>query len=218
MNFVNKFTLNYLIIYILLNKCIESVFIDQNFYVFLNQICLTHQKNIIFTNFRNTSQIYKYFNENSCNHYIMSAKGLNEEYSEDIRILDQKNVNLMIELNNDQDFDDLSQKVFNSYFSMNVNFILVLKSQTLIDIELNLFNNFNGFRCYVIRYENDLNVVKVSYIRPIINGCHEYNGILYSIDPKVKDMLTSQTCNLNGTHLKVVTNIVSIKRYLKIIS
>jgi len=148
----------------------------------------------------------------------MSAKGLNEEYSEDIRILDQKNVNLMIELNNDQDFDDLSQKVFNSYFSMNVNFILVLKSQTLIDIELNLFNNFNGFRCYVIRYENDLNVVKVSYIRPIINGCHEYNGILYSIDPKVKDMLTSQTCNLNGTHLKVVTNIVSIKRYLKIIS
>ncbi|CAG2166371.1 unnamed protein product [Oppiella nova] len=66
---------------------------------------------------------------------------------------------------------------------------------------------FNDFRSIVIRYETDLNEVAVAYIRPVINGCHSYNGILYSTDSTVKDKITSNTCNLNGTQLRVVVNI-----------
>ena len=104
---------------------------------------------------------------------------------------------------------NISSQVFHTHYSMNFNFIFMVKYGTVNGIENEIYDRFYGFRCHIVQYETDLNHVTVYYIRPVINGCQSYNGVLMSSDPNTKDMMTSTNCNLNGSVLRVAANIVS---------
>ena len=193
---------------LLLIRSVDTIFIDKNFHHFLSDICFASNK-FLFTK-RNTESVVKNYWSKNCSLFIVhDLTQLKEEYSELITTSQQKDFNLMVELNSEHDLQTIDVNVIDSLCSMNVNIIFVTKSGTLKDIEHKIYHRFDDFRCYIVEYDKDLAEVKVSYIRPVINGCHSYNGILYSTEPHIKDLMTSKVCNLNGTHLKVAANVVS---------
>ncbi len=88
----------------------------------------------------------------------------------------------------------------------------MLKNNSFGDIEKRIFETYSGFRCYVLRYERSPNSTKIAYIRPVINRCHLFDGILYSSEINFKNILTAKPsqCNLSGTLLRVVVNQVCL--------
>lgn len=182
---------------------VKSVYIETNFYLYLNQICTTSQTNIVLTKFNNNSIIELYFNQINCNYYHFNTSRFDDH-------LYERNFNLFIEFNNEEELILMIKNIYSDILSVKTNIMLLFKSKNIKGITMKLFESFVELRCYLIRYENNLNLIEVSYIRPIINGCHLYNGILYSSDFNVKEMLTTKPsqCNLNGTVLRVATNEV----------
>ena len=203
----NLFVKPLILITLLLIKRFDTIFIDKNFHHFLSDICFA-SNNFLFTKPKTESVVKNYLSKNLCHFVINNFTQLNEEYSDFIRSFDGKDVNLMVELNSEQDLQSINRNVFDSRFPMNVNIIFVTKSGTLKDIEHKIYHRFDDFRCYIVEYEKAMTEVKITYIRPVINGCHSYNGILHSNESNIKDLMTSTVCNLNGTHLKVAANIV----------
>jgi hypothetical protein len=201
--FISKIT-----IYLnLMLKIVECVFIDTNFYLYLNKICLSRQKNIILTEFSYDSLIKSYISKTKCDTLFEYTIFTNK--SQILRINDK---NSLIEFNGEEDLILILEKIFTDFLSTNINVIIVLKNNSFGDIEKRIFETYSGFRCYVLRYERSLNLTEIAYIRPLVDSCHLIDGVLYSSDANLKNMLTSNPmqCNLNGTLLRVVVNKVCL--------
>ena len=196
-----------LLLLLLIQQC-QLIYIDDNFNLFLSRVCTSRINNVLFTKNHNNSLLRNYFQKNHCFFTCKDLSELNEEYSKEIRLKTEYELVIYIELNNVQELMSISYPVFENYYSMNVNFIIINKIATIDDI-LKIKHRFHHFRCHVVQYDQDLNHVTVYYIRPVINGCHSYNGILMSSEPNIKDLITSTNCNLNGSVLRVAANIVS---------
>jgi len=186
---------------------VECVYIDTNFYLYLNQICLSHQKNIILNEFSYDSLIKSHISKTKCDTLFEYTIFTNKS-----RILRINDKNSLIEFNGEEDLILILEKIFTDFLSTNINVIIVLKNNYFVDIEKRIFKTYSGFRCYVLRYERSLNSTKIAYIRPVINSCHLFDGVLYSSEIIFKNMLTAKPsqCNLNGTLLRVVVNQVCL--------
>ena len=207
MNFNFK-TKIFVSIFYLMTETVDNIFIDTNFDKFLKEVCHTHSNVLLFSKGQHVSLMEQKFLDDHCHFHNQDLNSLNEDFTSDIIQLDENDVNLIVELNSESELH-IIYKVIDSKFSMNVNFIIIIKSGTLEDIELKIFHKFDGFRCHIVKYVNGLSDVNVSYVRPVINGCHSFNGILYSSEANLKEKMTSTACNLNGTYLRVAANIVS---------
>jgi hypothetical protein len=191
---------------------IECVYIDTNFYVYLNKTCLTDQKIVILTQFSNDSLIKLHFNKLNCNAFHINQNKFDNELKNIFKLLKIKDSNLLLEFKDENELFSILRTLSEDLLSMkiNVNTIIVLKNKSFSDLEKKIFESLTEFRCHVLRYENNLNATQIAYIRPIINSCHSFDGILYSSDLNLKKMLTTKPshCNLNGTVLRVVVNEV----------
>ncbi len=198
----------------LLLLTVKCVYIETNFYLHLNQICLNRETNII-TQFSDNSLIKLYFDKIKCNAFLFNINNLNQKLDDKLKLLQEKHFNLFIELNNEKELNLLIDKMMTYLLSIKSNIIIILNSKSMSDVVIQIFKSFVSFRCYVIRHENNLNSTEIAYIRPIVNNCHSFNGILYSSEIEVKSMLTAKPsqCNLNGTVLRVVVNKVNNNNY-----
>ncbi len=195
----------------LLFLTVKCVYIETNFYLHLNKICLNRETNIITTEFSDNSLIKLYFDKIKCNAFLFNINNLDQKFDDKLKLSQEKDLNLFIELNDEKELNLLINRMMIYSFSVKTNIIIILNSKSISDIVIKIFKSFVSFRCYVIRHENNLNSTEIAYIRPIVNSCHSFNGILYSSEIKVKSMLTAKPsqCNLNGTVLRVVVNKVN---------
>lgn len=88
-----------------------------------------------------------------------------------------------------------------------VNIFIIIKSDFIHEFSKNIFQTYSELKSTVISVKNPK---IMAYIRPVIKGCQSYDGILFSNEPGVSDVLTANPlkCNLNGSVLKVVVNEV----------
>ena len=193
-----------------MGAAIHYLFIDTDLRKTLNDICATNQRNKLFTKSLDESLIGNYFKQNNCfNEMFVLNKVFAEESNELKNVFKQKDFNLFLELNDENQLKLVNNKLFGQLFSMYVNIIVILFKcdSGLKSIAQNMFNRFNDLRSYVICYDkNDLKSVKTAYIRPVINGCHSVDKILYSTDIETNHSIRSKTCNLNGSLLTVSVN------------
>jgi hypothetical protein len=191
---------------------IECVYIDANFYVYLNKTCLTDKKIVILTEFSNDFLIKLHFNKLKCNAFHINQNKFDNDLKNILKLLKIKDSNLLLEFKNENELFSILRTLSEDllFMKINVNVIIVLKNKSFSDLEKKIFESLTEFRCHVLRYENNLNATQIAYIRPIINSCHSFDGILYSSDLNLKKMLTTKPsqCNLNGTVLRVVVNEV----------
>jgi hypothetical protein len=187
---------------------IECAYIDTNFYFYLNKTCLTGQKILILTQFNNDSLTKLHFNKLKCNAFHINQNKFDNEFKNILKLLKMKDSNLLLEFKDENELFSILRTL--SEDLSNVDVIIVLKNKSFGDLEKKIFESLTEFRCHVLRYENNLNATQIAYIRPIINSCHSFDGILYSSDLNLKKMLTTKPsqCNLNGTVLRVVVNEV----------
>ena len=190
---------------------IESLFIGNNFNDFLSSLCSTRSRIFLLIEIDEPSLVRQHLTKSHCLHYLRNIYALSEQFAEEITLMEEIENNILIEINVNLNISSINLKVFSGVFSMNVNFVIVVKNELSIsrDLENKIFNYFLDFRCYIIKYDQNLKYVNVFYVRPVVNGCHSFNGILHSSDPNVKAMMTSSDCNLNGTLLTIAANIVS---------
>lgn len=196
------------LVVILVTSVLQMVFglqyitIGDNFLRTIDQMCASFQRIKLFTKSSQKSLIKEYIRE-------IHSKNCFVEYHDLQRINDSigvKNYNLLLEMTDRNDMDLIPKNVFDEVFSMSNNVLVIMNWNSLEDMSREYFRRFSGFRCYLISHENDLKSVKVSLIRPVINGCHLIEGVLSSADNRFKDVVKSKSCNLNGSRLTVSVN------------
>ncbi len=104
--FISKIT-----IYLnLMLKIVECVFIDTNFYLYLNKICLSRQKNIILTEFSYDSLIKSYISKTKCDTLFEYTIFTNKS-----RILRINDKNSLIEFNDEEDLILILEKILTDF-------------------------------------------------------------------------------------------------------
>jgi len=115
----------------LLFMTIRCIYIETNFYLYLNQICLTKRNNLILTELRNDSLIRLYFNQIKCNSFLYNSNDLENVFIDNLRYLKQKDLNLFIELNNEKDIFFILNKIRINFQLEEMNVIIVLRSKSI---------------------------------------------------------------------------------------
>lgn len=189
-----------LITLFLMIKMSKTLFIGDNFNQILETVCSTHK--IMIVQFNNYSILPSFVFNNRC------AIDRTKEFSDFDKIIYKYRI-ILIELSNENQMNSLNDRIFDTFLSLKLNFVIIVKNGAIDGIENRIFHRFDGFRWIVIRYETDLSAVNVSYVRPIVNGCHLYEGVLRSTDDGIQELIASSACNLNGSVVRVVANSVS---------
>ena len=129
-----------------------------------------------------------------------------------LKFIDKRDLNFFIEYKNEKNLGKVLKFLYNSLNSkiINIFIVVVIISNTIEEFSSNIYKTFPDFRCYIINVRNSGQTSDIAYVRPVIRGCQSLDGILYSNQSQVKDVLTVDPfkCDLNGSVLTVVVNEV----------
>ena len=187
-------------------------FIEQNYLLFLKKVCQNNQVNLLLSDSLVNSSVYSSWRYQDCNYNLIDDRTFDMKRFKKLKIFGKRDLNFFIEYRNEENLEKLLKFLYNSLNSkiINIFIFVVINSHTIEEFSSNIYKTFPDFRCNIINVRNSGQTSDIAYVRPIIRGCQSLDGILYSNQPQVKDVLTVDPlkCNLNGSVLTVVVNEV----------